>query len=378
MFPFGGVQRDMLRIAQDCAENHHEVTIFTGSWRGEMPTLPNIHVKILPTHGRFNHQRHANLITNMRQAVAQKSYDLIVGFNRMAGLDVHYVADPCYIDKAYQRAWWHKLTGRYRFFKQCETAVFGALSHCQLLMLSSRDIQTYQRWYQTPASRFHVLSPSIPFLRLAVIDHAAARAQLRQEFRLPAHAKVILMVGSAFVRKGLDRAIEALANLPADIKSNTWLLGVGEDEPQAMAAFAKKQGVASRVIIEDGRADIAELMKGADMLVHVARSELAGIVIIEALTAGLPVLVSGVCGYAEHVAKAQAGMVLHEPFNQADCNTALQNMLENLDGNWQQNATHYTAALHKNFSQTQELDLLETFAKQKSQTKQKSQGQLLP
>ena len=356
----------MLRIAQNCAENHHEVSIFTGSWRGEMPSLPNINVQILGTHGRLNHQRHANLIANMQLAISQKSYDLIVGFNRMAGLDVHYVADPCYIAKAHNRAWWHKLSGRYRFFKQCEAAVFGAESDCQLLMLANHDIQTYQYWYHTPLPRFHVLSPSIPFARFSAISEDESRHNLRREFNLPIDAKVLLMVGSAFVRKGLDRAIQSLANLPAEIKNNTWLLAVGEDEPQAMLALAKKHGVASRVMIEGGRADIAELMKGADMLIHVARSELAGIVIIEALTAGLPVLVSGICGYAEHVQKANAGIVLSEPFNQVDCNNDLQNMLENLSGDWQQNALNYTAQLHRNFSQTQEMDLLVAFAQQKS------------
>ena len=359
----------MLRIAQNCAENGHEVTIFTGSWRGAMPSLPNIHVKILTTHGRLNHQRHANLIQNMQLAVSQAPYDLIVGFNRMANLDVHYVADPCYIAKAHKRAWWHKLSGRYRFFRKTEAAVFGEQAHCQLLMLANQDIKTYRHWYHTPITRFHVLSPSIPLERFSAISQTERRLQLRREFNLPTEAKVMLMVGSAFMRKGLDRAIEALANLPAEIKNNTWLLGVGEDEPQAMLALAKKHGLASRVMIEDGRADIAELMKGADMLIHAARSELAGIVIIEALTAGLPVLVSGVCGYAEHVEKANAGIVLSEPFNQVDCNNALQNMLENLSGNWQQNALDYTSMLHKNFSQTQELDLLETFAQIKSQAK---------
>ena len=33
VFPFGGVQRDMLRIAQDCVKNGHQVTIYTGEWR---------------------------------------------------------------------------------------------------------------------------------------------------------------------------------------------------------------------------------------------------------------------------------------------------------------------------------------------------------
>jgi UDP-glucose:(heptosyl)LPS alpha-1,3-glucosyltransferase len=34
-FPFGGVQRDMLRIANDCLNAGHEVVIYTGQWHGD-------------------------------------------------------------------------------------------------------------------------------------------------------------------------------------------------------------------------------------------------------------------------------------------------------------------------------------------------------
>ena len=36
-FPFGGLQRDCLRIASLCAAAGHEVTFFTRSWQGELP-----------------------------------------------------------------------------------------------------------------------------------------------------------------------------------------------------------------------------------------------------------------------------------------------------------------------------------------------------
>jgi UDP-glucose:(heptosyl)LPS alpha-1,3-glucosyltransferase len=52
-----------------------------------------------------------------------------------------------------------------------------------------------------------------------------------------------------------------------------------------------------------------------------------GTVLLEAIVAGLPVLTTAVCGYASHVVAAEAGVVVGEPFRQADLNAALAAML---------------------------------------------------
>ncbi len=60
-FPYGGAQRDMLRIARDCAARGHEVRIYTGQWRGDPPG-EGIEVVLLPVSGGLNHRRHRRLI----------------------------------------------------------------------------------------------------------------------------------------------------------------------------------------------------------------------------------------------------------------------------------------------------------------------------
>jgi len=372
-FPFGGVQRDMLRIANDCAANGHEVTIYTGEWRGDKPAntslAGSIKVVLLKSSGLFNHQRHQSLINAMAKTVQESKPDLVIGFNRMPGLDVYYAADPCFVERAHaERGWWYRLTGRYRFFAASEKAVMSPDSHCQVLLLTSHDQAIFKRWYGTPDHRFHVLPPSIPAQRFVNIDRSSARHHLRQEFGLPQHADVVLMVGSAFVRKGLDRAIIALAQLPEATRMNTWLLAVGEDEAEPMIAIARQYGIADRVfIVAEGRSDVPDLMMGADVLVHAARSELAGIVIVEALTAGLPVIVTDVCGYADHVKAAAAGWVLPAPYQQADLNRALLELLSSTDREqWNAAGLLYTANIRANTSTTVEADLLAQFATDKN------------
>ena len=71
------------------------------------------------------------------------------------------------------------------------------------------------------------------------------------------------------------------------------------------------------------REDIPELMAAADLLVHPSRLDVTGQVILEAIVNGLPSVVTGVCGFAEHVERAGAGIVLPEPFSQADLDSAV-------------------------------------------------------
>lgn len=356
----------MLRIAQNLVQKGHEVTIYTGQWRGDLPS--NIKVKLLKARGILNHQRHQSLINGMQAELQKSAVDLIVGFNRMPGLDAYYAADPCFIEVATnEKGWWYKLTGRYRFFAKCEHAVMAATEKCKILLLSPRERNVFQQWYQTADTRFYQLPPNIPSERFMGLSKSVARKKIREEFLLPENAVLILMVGSAFHRKGLDRAIIALANLPENVKVNTWIIAVGEDEVAPMLKIAEQNHVATHLIMAGARNDVPELMLGADLFVHAARSELAGLVIIEAMTAGLPVIVTENCGYAAHVAMSKAGHVLSSPFNQQAFNQVLQNTLT------QQNLTAlgqlgqaYADAIAATNSTTFEADLLEKFAKDKA------------
>lgn len=357
----------MLRIAQDCINAGHEVTIYTGQWRGDMPDA-RIKVEVLPSKGWLNHKKHQSLIKAIQDALASASPDAVVGFNRMAGLDFYYAADPCYLERAQlERSWFYRLTGRYRFFARAEQAVFGKDSDCQILLLTEREKYSFQQWYNTPDARFYLMPPSIPTDKFEHKNTDFYRTYLREQFGLPQDANVVLTVGSAFARKGVDRVIDALAALPAHLKLNTWLLAVGEYESNSnMQAYCEKRHVANRCIQAGGRADIADLMMGADVLAHPARSELAGIVLIEAMTAGLPVLVTEICGYATHVAEANAGIVLPEPYRQQEMNDALEMMLENKSRlSWRASGQAYVKQIKNTSSLTAEADVIIAYAKDK-------------
>ena len=79
-------------------------------------------------------------------------------------------------------------------------------------------------------------------------------------------------------------------------------------------------------------------------MLHPARQEAAGIVILESIVSCLPIIVSGNCGYSSYVNTASAGVVLAEPFDQNSYNQTIEKALENstLRQAWHTNAKRFT------------------------------------
>jgi len=76
--------------------------------------------------------------------------------------------------------------------------------------------------------------------------------------------------------------------------------------------------------------DIRDYLFAADLMVHPARFEVTGPMLLEALDAGLPVLCTDTCGYADYVTKSHAGgTVSGKGFDQMELNASLLSFLWN-------------------------------------------------
>lgn len=321
-FPFGGLQRDFIRVARTVASRGHQVRVYAQSWEGECPS--EFELILLPVKSRTNHGRNAEYYAQVQAHLKKHPVSRVVGFNKMPGLDVYYAADVCYAEKVAQgKGFFYRLTSRYKHFAAFERATFEKGAKTQLLMLTDRQIADFQKHYHTESERFHILPPGIYPDRKYDQQIPDSRRIYREKNAIAQDAFFILQVGSDFSRKGVDRTIDAVAALPVEQRAKAVLLVVGQDKPGRFAAQAAKRGIGAQVHFFKGRNDVAELMAAADVLMHPAYQEAAGIVLLEALTAGLPVITTAVCGYAPHITRSGGGIVVPEPFNQQTLNAAL-------------------------------------------------------
>jgi UDP-glucose:(heptosyl)LPS alpha-1,3-glucosyltransferase len=329
-FPYGGLQRDFLRIALACQARGHAIRVYTLEWQGDVPA--DFEVVLVPVTALTNHRRYEKFVEWVRLDLAKRPADRMVGFNKMPGLDVYYSADPCFEDKARTlRNPFYRLSGRYRHFAAFERAVFGPESQTEILMISAVQQPLFVKHYGTVAERFHLLPPGIASDRRAPANAPEIRRSFRSEFGLGDDDLLLAQIGSGFKTKGLDRSLKALANLPPALKVRTRLIAIGQDDPRPFERQIRALGLEKQVSILKGRDDIPRFLLGADLLIHPAYNENTGTVLLEAVVAGLPVLTTAACGYAHYIEEANAGRVIPLPFAQEELDSALASILTNDD-----------------------------------------------
>lgn len=147
-------------------------------------------------------------------------------------------------------------------------------------------------------------------------SNQADRHNVRAEFGLQNDSRIALYVGRLAAYKGIDTLMDALG--PILENENLVLYVVGhvdtsvagtQEMMQRIYGQVADAGWGCRVRFLGYRKDVPRLMAGADVLVHPARVEGFGLVLAEAMAAGLPVVATGVDGIPEVLAGTESIMV---------------------------------------------------------------------
>ena len=142
-FPYSGLSLDMLRIANECTQRGHKATVFTGSWEGDIP--PGLEVVVIKHFGFTNHTRAHTFHRKLKRELAKYEFDVIVGFNKIPGMDIYYCGDYCYVGRSFLRhSFFYRFTPRFLYFSSFERGVFDASSKTNILSLSNREKLIYQ------------------------------------------------------------------------------------------------------------------------------------------------------------------------------------------------------------------------------------------
>ena len=134
-----------------------------------------------------------------------------------------------------------------------------------------------------------------------------ARSALREKYSLPADSRIAVTSGRFVSQKGHRYLVEAAGAIVRRHPEVRFLwLGDGplEDELRAQIEGA---GLSDRFVFAGLLDDFELEMAGSDMMVHPATIEPFGIVLLEAMRVGLPIVASRVGGIPEVVADNETG-----------------------------------------------------------------------
>lgn len=119
----------------------------------------------------------------------------------------------------------------------------------------------------------------------------------------------VIMVARFSSQKDQPLLLQAISELQLDDSFEVWLVGEG---PLLSAArdYAAQLNIMDKTKFLGDRSDVADLLDGADIFVLTSHWEGFPITILEAMRAGLPVIVSDVGGCREAVLVGQTGYVV--------------------------------------------------------------------
>jgi O-antigen biosynthesis protein len=183
----------------------------------------------------------------------------------------------------------------------------------------SRTVIRAQGLYKTPASR-----------DASVI--AATRASLRKRFRLQPDAQIVLGVGYADYRKGIDLFVDAAIRVCSGSEKAAFIWAGHFDqrlEPEVQRRIAEAD-LSTRILFPGfvAHAEIGEYYLASDLYLLTSREDPFPSVILEALDSGLPVIAfEGVTGCTDLITRAKGQLV--EPFNVPALQQGIDQLLAN-------------------------------------------------
>lgn len=134
-------------------------------------------------------------------------------------------------------------------------------------------------------SRWHVLPCGID---MAAIRAPADREDLRRRLSIPTQARVIGHVGRLVAVKNHTFILRLAATMP-----DAWFLLIGDGElRQSLEKQARRLGIIQRIVFAGARDDVPALLHAMDVFVFPSLFEGLPLSVVEAQTAGLPVVMA--------------------------------------------------------------------------------------
>jgi len=319
-FPYGGAQRDLLQLAKKlCRKNFVEIVCM--DWDGTLPKEKNISVKLIESNYFFNYQRYSEFKNKVSQYIQNQTNVISISFSKISGFDFYYAADSCFASK--NKNFFKNLSPRYQFFHKEEYQIFNPKSKTKILSISRKENEIYKSIYKTPDNKFIFIPPYID--KKFFIESKNKFFFSSKYFKN--NNKLLIFIGSGFKTKGLDRAIIAFSSLPLKIRNNFNFAIFGKDNEKKYRKIIARYGLEDSINIFPGHDNVPQLMREATALIHPARYENTGLILIEALSQNLPIITTDNCGYSSYVENDKKSIVLNSPFSQQELNFCLEKLL---------------------------------------------------
>lgn len=178
----------------------------------------------------------------------------------------------------------------------------------KILCLSSRMRHDFRDLYCVAPAQLEILENPFTFRPPPPPQWAAMRLWFREMYRLNETDRVAIFAGHDFRRKGLDWAIRTIA------AAAPWkLIVAGLGRARAYLELAQRLGVAERVLFIGPTRQMDHVYSAGDVLLLPTFYDSFGLVALEALAHGLPVISTRFLGAGEMIERHALGTIVDSP-----------------------------------------------------------------
>jgi UDP-glucose:(heptosyl)LPS alpha-1,3-glucosyltransferase len=317
--PYGGAERFIERLIPRLAQRGIESTILAEQWEQNTADARVISIAVS---GMSRAARFRSFNSGVKAQLAQQAgqgngFDLIQSHERILGADIYRLGDGVHAawvkrmqkESSGLRALWLGMDAFHRVVMQTESAM-ARDSNLQFVANSSLVQQELQDLLAVPEDRITLIPNGVDTERFGPATPSqkeSARGELSRATGLVIgpDALVIAAVGSGFSRKGIFLLIEACARFKECV-----LLICGKDKASAKAqSLITRLGAGDRIALTGPLEDVKPLLWAADLFSLPSLYDPSSNAVLEALSCGVPVMVTPDVGMAWEITDAGAGLL---------------------------------------------------------------------
>jgi len=329
----GGIERVVLECANFLSSRRHDVHLYASEWDAELlhPDITCHHIRSV---GRFPALAMLGYAFFSRRALAamDPAPDVVGVFGvqcpPVGVLWVPSVHGAWLNISRRSRGLVARLKQRCNPFHSVvlafERRYFGGRKYAKLLAHTEDVRSDLESLYNVPAKDVAILPNGYSESEFNIEARQAYRAAVRKDLGYAGSDRVVIFVANELERKGFGPLLRAVASLE---DPRVRILAVGRLDPVSYREEIERLGMSQRVHFTGPSGKVAPFYAAADVFALPTQYEAWGLVIIEAMACGLPVLTSRLAGAAVAIREGETGRLLEEPRDSREIAAALRPLL---------------------------------------------------
>lgn len=327
----GGAETSTMQFAEHLAADGCRVNILTTSYP---PSTPSLNIVPIHANGRLRAMRTRSFIEQATRHIQTTGYDIVHCITPCPAADVYQprggtVPEMLRRNLAIRtsplrrrfKSLGQQVNLKYRVIADLERRLLTRQPPPYVIAISQYVANQLKEHYHFDPERIRLIFNGVDPDTSSPAERRAHRAQVRRQFNIADNDLMLLCVAHNFKLKGVGPFIRALARRVERERQGGATAGrafaciVGRDNPAPFARLAHELRISDRVLFVGPTPRVQVFFHAADVLVHDTYYDPCSRVVLEAMSAGLPVITTKFNGAAERIKDGREGYVIDAPDN---------------------------------------------------------------